>query len=180
MFEGCPSLASGWSMCRLTRAERSDLQHISSQSGGSDTWIRKWMDSFFLLFLLDTSLRQLLEGLLWFGSTNLNLPLCSNRAEEMNNSQLTELEDDIQQQLARTEERVRHEASVAPAGFRVDGNIIFIEILIEYIQAEDWLLYKQPNWINNTVKLTKIMYIFSWSQTFYTFFLGSCELPVYL
>lgn len=63
----------------------------------------------------------------------------------MNNSQLTELEDDIQQQLARTEERVRHEASVAPAGFRVDGNIIFIEILIEYIQAEDWLLYKQPN-----------------------------------
>uniref|UniRef100_UPI0037E91E09 ras and EF-hand domain-containing protein isoform X1 n=2 Tax=Semicossyphus pulcher TaxID=241346 RepID=UPI0037E91E09 len=31
------------------------------------------------------------------------------RAEEMNNSQLTELEDDIQQQLARTEERVRKE-----------------------------------------------------------------------
>ena len=35
-----------------------------------------------------------------------------NRAEEMNNSQLTELEDDMQQQLARTEERVRQEASV--------------------------------------------------------------------
>lgn len=48
----------------------------------------------------------------------------------MNNSQLTELEDDIQQQLARTEERARHEASVAPAGFIVDENIIFIEILI--------------------------------------------------
>ncbi|TDH09737.1 hypothetical protein EPR50_G00089130 [Perca flavescens] len=31
------------------------------------------------------------------------------RAEEMNNSQLAELEDDIQQQLARTEERVRDE-----------------------------------------------------------------------
>uniref|UniRef100_A0A3Q3EMR5 RAS and EF-hand domain containing 2 n=1 Tax=Labrus bergylta TaxID=56723 RepID=A0A3Q3EMR5_9LABR len=31
------------------------------------------------------------------------------RAEEMNNSQLTELEEDIQQQLARTEERVRGE-----------------------------------------------------------------------
>ncbi|XP_051238417.1 ras and EF-hand domain-containing protein [Dicentrarchus labrax] len=31
------------------------------------------------------------------------------RAEEMNNSQLTELEDDIQQQLSRTEERVREE-----------------------------------------------------------------------
>ncbi|KAG8012636.1 Ras and EF-hand domain-containing protein [Nibea albiflora] len=31
------------------------------------------------------------------------------RAEEMNNSQLTELEEDIQQQLARTEERVRDE-----------------------------------------------------------------------
>ncbi|XP_076588112.1 ras and EF-hand domain-containing protein [Chaetodon auriga] len=31
------------------------------------------------------------------------------RAEDMNNSQLTELEEDIQQQLARTEERVRHE-----------------------------------------------------------------------
>ncbi|XP_034734144.1 ras and EF-hand domain-containing protein isoform X2 [Etheostoma cragini] len=31
------------------------------------------------------------------------------KAEEMNNSQLTELEDDIQQQLARTEERVRDE-----------------------------------------------------------------------
>ncbi|XP_045894104.1 ras and EF-hand domain-containing protein isoform X1 [Micropterus dolomieu] len=31
------------------------------------------------------------------------------RAEEMNNSQLTELEDDIQQQLRRTEERVRDE-----------------------------------------------------------------------
>ncbi|XP_072241906.1 ras and EF-hand domain-containing protein isoform X2 [Leuresthes tenuis] len=31
------------------------------------------------------------------------------RAEEMNNSQLTELEDDIQQQLARAEERVRNE-----------------------------------------------------------------------
>ncbi|XP_070828657.1 ras and EF-hand domain-containing protein [Chaetodon trifascialis] len=31
------------------------------------------------------------------------------RAEDMNNSQLTELEEDIQQQLARTEERVRDE-----------------------------------------------------------------------
>uniref|UniRef100_A0A8C4EX44 RAS and EF-hand domain containing 2 n=1 Tax=Dicentrarchus labrax TaxID=13489 RepID=A0A8C4EX44_DICLA len=37
------------------------------------------------------------------------------RAEEMNNSQLTELEDDIQQQLSRTEERVREEVSVISA-----------------------------------------------------------------
>ncbi len=37
----------------------------------------------------------------------------------MNNSQLTELEDDIQQQLARTEERVRGEVSVIPAVFMV-------------------------------------------------------------
>lgn len=35
----------------------------------------------------------------------------------MNNSQLTELEEDIQQQLARTEERVRDEVSVIPAVF---------------------------------------------------------------
>lgn len=38
--------------------------------------------------------------------------VCSNRAEEMNNSQLAELEDDIHHQLARTEERVRDEVSV--------------------------------------------------------------------
>lgn len=38
----------------------------------------------------------------------------------MNNSQLTELEDDIQQQLARTERRVRDEASVLPAVLIVD------------------------------------------------------------
>uniref|UniRef100_A0A671X6N6 RAS and EF-hand domain containing 2 n=1 Tax=Sparus aurata TaxID=8175 RepID=A0A671X6N6_SPAAU len=37
------------------------------------------------------------------------------RAEEMNNSQLTELEEDIQQQLARVEERVREEVSAIPA-----------------------------------------------------------------
>lgn len=46
---------------------------------------------------------------------SLNVSLCSNRAEEMNSSQLTELEDDIQQQLASAEERVRQEVSVAPA-----------------------------------------------------------------
>lgn len=45
----------------------------------------------------------------------MNASLCSNRAEEMNSSQLTELEDDIQQQLASTEESVRQEVSVAPA-----------------------------------------------------------------
>lgn len=38
----------------------------------------------------------------------------------MNNSQLTELEDDIQQQLARTEERVRDEVSVINAVFIMD------------------------------------------------------------
>lgn len=35
----------------------------------------------------------------------------------MNNSQLAELEDDIQQQLARTEERVRNEVSNIPVDF---------------------------------------------------------------
>lgn len=44
--------------------------------------------------------------------TNFNILFCSNRAEEMNNSQLTELEEDIQRQLAATEERVREEVSV--------------------------------------------------------------------
>lgn len=38
----------------------------------------------------------------------------------MNNSHLAELEDDIQQQLARTEERVRAEVSAIPAVFIVD------------------------------------------------------------
>lgn len=38
----------------------------------------------------------------------------------MNNSQLAELEDDIQQQLAKTEERVRDEVSGIPAGFIVN------------------------------------------------------------
>lgn len=55
----------------------------------------------------------------WTTGTNLNVLFDSNRAEEMNNSQLTELEDDIQQQLARTEERVRDEVSVTPAVFMV-------------------------------------------------------------
>lgn len=38
----------------------------------------------------------------------------------MNNSHLAEIEDDIQQQLARTEEKVRDEVSRIPAGFFVD------------------------------------------------------------
>lgn len=38
----------------------------------------------------------------------------------MNHSQLTELEDDIQQQLARTERRVRDEASVLSAVLQVE------------------------------------------------------------
>lgn len=45
----------------------------------------------------------------------------SNRTEEMNNSHLAELEDDIQQQIARTEERVRAEVSVTPAVVIVDN-----------------------------------------------------------
>lgn len=45
----------------------------------------------------------------------MNILFCSNRTEEMNNSQLTELEEDIQQQLARTEERVRDNVSMIPA-----------------------------------------------------------------
>lgn len=51
----------------------------------------------------------------------MNILLRSHRAEEMNNSQLTELEEDIQQQLARVEERVREEVSAIPAVFIVDG-----------------------------------------------------------
>lgn len=51
----------------------------------------------------------------------MNILLCSLRAEEMNNSQLTELEEDIQQQLARVEERVQEEVSAIPAVFIVDG-----------------------------------------------------------
>lgn len=51
----------------------------------------------------------------------MNVLLRSHRAEEMNNSQLTELEEDIQQQLARVEERVREEVSAIPAVFIVDG-----------------------------------------------------------
>lgn len=51
----------------------------------------------------------------------MNVLLCSLRAEEMNNSQLTELEEDIQQQLARVEERVQEEVSAIPAVFIVDG-----------------------------------------------------------
>ena len=39
----------------------------------------------------------------------------------MNNSQLTELEEDIQQQLARVEARVREEVSAITAVFIVDG-----------------------------------------------------------
>lgn len=38
----------------------------------------------------------------------------------MNSSQLAELEDDIQQQLVRVEERVRDEVRGIPAGFVVD------------------------------------------------------------
>lgn len=116
LFECCPSLACDWLM---TRAEQSDLlQQIRRESDGSDTWVEsEWSLLLFLLFLLDTSIRQLLwwrRGQLWFGSTNPSVLFCFHRAEEMNNTQLTELEDDIQQQLARTEERVRQEASVAP------------------------------------------------------------------
>lgn len=50
-----------------------------------------------------------------FEVVSLKASLCSNRAEEMNSSHMTELEEDIQQQLSRTEERVRQEVSVAPA-----------------------------------------------------------------
>uniref|UniRef100_A0AAQ4NVJ5 RAS and EF-hand domain containing 2 n=1 Tax=Gasterosteus aculeatus aculeatus TaxID=481459 RepID=A0AAQ4NVJ5_GASAC len=44
------------------------------------------------------------------------------RAEEMNNSQLSELEDDIKQQLAKTEERVRDEVSLTPAYFMPESS----------------------------------------------------------
>lgn len=49
-----------------------------------------------------------------FVGGSLKASLCSNRAEEMNSSQLTQLEEDIQQQLLTTEERVRQEVSVTP------------------------------------------------------------------
>lgn len=48
-----------------------------------------------------------------------NRLFCSNRAEGLNHSQLTELEDDIQQHLARTEEKARDEVSGIAAGFIV-------------------------------------------------------------
>lgn len=76
------------------------------------------MDGF--LFLYRCCVHLLLENPFRLASTNSNFFFCSNRAEEMNNSQLTELEDDIQQQLRRTEERVRDEVSVIPAVFIVD------------------------------------------------------------
>lgn len=60
-----------------------------------------------------------MENLLF--DTNLSAYFHSNRTEEMNNSHLAELEDDIQQQIARTEERVRAEVSVTPAVFIVDN-----------------------------------------------------------
>lgn len=50
--------------------------------------------------------------------------LCSNRAEELNSSQLAELEDDIQQHLVRTEERVRDEVSGVSAGVAVSGALL--------------------------------------------------------
>lgn len=51
-----------------------------------------------------------------FTSTYVKTLFCSNRAEEMNNSHLAEIEDDLQQQLARKEERVRDEVRMH-AGF---------------------------------------------------------------
>lgn len=48
-----------------------------------------------------------------------NRLFCSNRAEGLNHSQLTELDDDIQQHLTRTEERARDEVSGIAAGFIV-------------------------------------------------------------
>ncbi len=45
-----------------------------------------------------------------FGSEKLCLMLFDvNRTEELTSSQLAEMEEDLQQQLARTEERVREE-----------------------------------------------------------------------
>lgn len=40
-----------------------------------------------------------------------------DRAEDINNSHLSQLEEDLQQQLTRTEERVREEVSGIPAEF---------------------------------------------------------------
>lgn len=61
------------------------------------------------------------DSLFWLDLQQVNMHFCANRAEEMNNSQLAELEDDIQLQLARTEERVRDEVSGITAGFILDG-----------------------------------------------------------
>lgn len=38
--------------------------------------------------------------------------MCSRSAEEMNNSQLSELEEDLQRQVSRAEDRVRAEVRV--------------------------------------------------------------------
>lgn len=53
-----------------------------------------------------------------FVEGSLKASLCSNRAEEMNSSQLAELEEDIQQQLSRTEKRVKQEVSLQRLHFQ--------------------------------------------------------------
>lgn len=74
----------------------------------------------------------------------------------MNSSQLTELEDDIQQQLASAEERVRQEVNVAPAApilFLFNQGIRIELRFSTYVCG----LYKMLNVSNHKVKLSERM-----------------------
>lgn len=100
----CPSLASGWLLCHLTGAEPEEPEVTLVKS----THEYNVDGPLCFCFCLGNSHGRSRGGF-------VNVFLCSNRAEEMNSSQLTELEDDIQQQLGSTEERVRQEVRVARA-----------------------------------------------------------------
>lgn len=93
--EHCPSLNAGWFLCRLTGAELTTVVSLvgATQVESERCWVTLTYS---------------------FVGGSLKASLCSNRTEEMNSSQLAQLEEDIQQQLFTTEERVRQEVSVTP------------------------------------------------------------------
>ena len=120
VFRVCPSLAS----CRCTRclitADQSQLHPVKKSNQLVWTWYTRawstWIHALNFFPVLDRPWRvclgEAVVRLLAQVSQNFFFfSFCQNRAEEMNNSHLAELEEDIQHQLARTEERVRDEVS---------------------------------------------------------------------
>nr|XP_046249036.1 ras and EF-hand domain-containing protein isoform X3 [Scatophagus argus] len=99
LTSGYPPVACGYTRsCRRLREQLADL-YQAIHSSANTTLLQQYEE------IIHSLMNQIQDSRLECEQLETSL----RRAEELNNSQLTELEDDMQQQLARTEERLREE-----------------------------------------------------------------------